>query len=73
VLDGRPLVAAHCPGSRVGQQVDQHVLGVDREQVEAGRLERRLSLGARGDADGLDGVDAERLDDRPREVHGNGG
>ena len=73
VLDRRPLVAAHRPGSRVGQQVDQHVLGVDREQVEAGRLERRLALVARGDPDGLDGVDAERLDDRPREVHGNGG
>ncbi len=73
VLDRRPLVAAHRAGARVGQQVDEHVLGVDREQVEAGRLERRLALVARGDADGLDGVDAERLDDRPREVHGNGG
>ena len=73
VLDRRPLVAAHRAGARVGQQVDEHVLGVDRKQVEAGRLERRLALVARGDADGLDGVDAERLDDRPREVHGNGG
>ena len=73
VLDRRPLVAAHRPGSRVGQQVDEHVLGVDREQVPARRLERRRALVARGDADGLDGVDAERLDDRPREVHGNGG
>ena len=73
VLDRRPLVAAHRARARVGQQVDEHVLGVDRKQVEAGRLERRLALVARGDADGLDGVDAERLDDRPREVHGNGG
>ena len=73
VLDRRPLVAAHRPGSRVGQQVDEHVLGVDREQVPARRLERRRALVARGDADGLDGVDAERLDDRPREVHGFGG
>ena len=73
VLDRRPLVAAHRPGSRVGQQVDEHVLGVDREQVPARRLERRRALVARRDADGLDGVDAERLDDRPREVHGLGG
>ena len=33
VLDRRPLVAAHRPGARVGQQVDEHVLGTELEEV----------------------------------------
>jgi len=31
-----PLVAAHRAGARVGEQVDQHILGVHLEQVVAG-------------------------------------
>ena len=69
VLDGRPLVAAHGAGPRVGQQVDQDVLGVEREQVQPGRLDGGLALGAGRDADGLDGVDAEGLDDGPEAGH----
>ena len=40
VLDGGPLVAAHRAGARVGQQIDDDVLGVDVEQVVARGLER---------------------------------
>ena len=69
-LDRRPLVAAHRARAGVGQQVDQHVLGVEVEQVPAGGLERRLALGLGGQPDGLHGVDPERLDDRLPAVHG---
>ena len=43
-LDAGPLVARHRAGPRIGQQVDHDVLGVDVEQVAAGRRERRVAL-----------------------------
>jgi hypothetical protein len=48
VLDGRPLVAAHRAGSRVGQQVDQDVVGMEREQVSTSDLDRIDALVAPG-------------------------
>ena len=68
-LDRGPLVAAHRPGTGVGQEVDQDIVGMDPEQVPAGLLERPLALGLRGQADGLDRMDPERLDDRLPVVH----
>ena len=64
VLDRRPLVAAHRAGARVGEQVDQHVLGVHLEQVVAGPDHGRLRCCARGHPQRLHRVDPERLDDR---------
>ena len=69
VLDGRPLVAAHRAGPRIRQEVDQDVVGVEREEVATGCLEGRFAFGPSRDPDRLDGVDAERLDDRPELVH----
>ena len=43
VLDSRPLLNRHGPGSRIGQQVDRHVLGGQFEQV----VPRRLQGGGR--------------------------
>jgi hypothetical protein len=62
------MIAAHCsediaPGAGVGQQVDQHVVGVQGEQVVAGRGQRLLALLARREAQRLHRLDAERLDD----------
>ncbi len=70
VLDGRPLVAAHGAGAGVGEQVDEDVVGVEVEEVEAGLLDGEGTLGAGGDPDRLDGVDPERLDDRLPAFHG---
>ena len=69
VLDGCPLVAAHRARPRVGQQVDDHVLGVDVEEVVARRLERRLTLVDALDPDRLDRMDAEGLDDGLPALH----
>ena len=39
MLDRRPLVAAHRAGARIGQEVDEDVVGVDVEEVVAGGLD----------------------------------
>jgi hypothetical protein len=44
VLDGRPLIAAHRAGAGIGQQVDQHVVGVEGKEVPAGGRDRRGPL-----------------------------
>jgi hypothetical protein len=68
-LDSGPLVARHGPGPAVGEQVDQDVVGMEVEQVPAGGLEGSIPLVDGRQADGLDRVDSERLDDRPPAVH----
>ena len=68
-LDAGPLVAAHRAGARVGQQVDDDVLGMDVEEVVAGCREGRLALLDARQPDRLDRVDAERLDDRLPALH----
>ena len=59
-----PLLGAHRAGSAVGEQVDDHVVGLDLEEVEARLLQDPLALLARRLADRLDGLDAEGLEDR---------
>ncbi len=68
-LDARPLVAAHGARAGIGEQVDEHIVGVDVEQVVARRLERRGALLDRRQPDRFDRVDAKRLDDRLPAVH----
>ena len=51
VLDRGPLVAAHRARARVGQQVDDHVRGVDVEEVVA-RLHERLPRARRRSSSG---------------------
>ncbi len=63
-LDRRPLVARHRTRPRIGQEVDQHVLGAQREQVVPGTPHGLSSLFRSGHHEGLDRVDPERLDDR---------
>jgi hypothetical protein len=63
VLHRRPLIARHRAGAGVGQQIDQHVVGVEREQVVAGLGQPRAALLERGEPNRLDRVDAKRLDD----------
>ena len=62
--DRAPLAGAHAGGARVGQQVDQHVVRVQGEEVVPGIPDQVLALLARGHPDRLDGLDAERFDDR---------
>jgi hypothetical protein len=69
VLDRGPLIARHRARARIGQEVDEDVAGVEVEEVPAGGPERRLACLDRGQPDGLDRVDPERLDDRPEAVH----
>ena len=61
--DRGPLARGHRAGARVGEPVDQHVVGAQAERVELGLRQQLLALGARGHADGLDRLDAERLDE----------
>ena len=71
VLDRRPLVAAHRARARVGQQVDDDVVGVDVEQVVAAPSSSAAwRSSTRRHPDRLDRMDAERLDDRLPAVHG---
>jgi hypothetical protein len=69
VLDGRPLVAAHRAGPGVREEVDEDVLRVHVEQVVAGCLDGLGALDARGQADRLNRVDPERLNDRAPAIH----
>lgn len=55
----RPLVLAHRARARIGQQVDENILGLKREDVVTGGLNGGLALGRRWQADGFDGFDAE--------------
>jgi hypothetical protein len=68
-LDARPLLGRHRAGPRVGEQVDEHVGGVEVKQVVAGRLQVRLALVDGGHPDRLDALDPERLDDRAPALH----
>ena len=63
VLDCRPLIAGHRAGAGVGQQIDQHILGAEIEQVVAGLRQGFLALGRSCQPQGLDRVDPKRLDD----------
>ena len=68
-LDARPLRGRHRAGARIGQQVDEHVIRVEVEQVVAGRLELLLPLRDGRQPDRLDALDAERFDDRLPALH----
>ena len=68
-LDAGPLLGRHRSGTRIRQQVDDHIRGVEVEEVVA-RLEQMLvAFGDRGHADRLDALDPERLDDRLPAIH----
>jgi hypothetical protein len=59
----RPLARRHGAGAAVGEQVDQHVAGVEQKRVVAGGLQRRFPLRQRGEANRLHRADAKRFDD----------
>jgi hypothetical protein len=63
VLNRRPLIPRHRAGAGIGQQIDEDVLGVQVEEVKAGALDGRLALRRGCHAQGLDRMNAERLDD----------
>jgi hypothetical protein len=60
--DGAPLARRHRAGARIGEPVDQHVIGAQLEDVQVRRFEQALTLAARGHADRLDALDAEGFD-----------
>ena len=64
VLDRGPLVSGHGSGAGIGEQIDEHVLRPQREQVVPGLAYLPAPLVGGGHPQWLDGVDAERLDDR---------
>jgi hypothetical protein len=67
-LHAGPLLSRHRAGPGVGQQVDQHLLGPQLEQVvpRGGQGGRPLRPG--GQPHRLDRVNAERLNDRPERL-----
>ena len=60
---GRPLVGGHGAGAGIGEQVDEDIVGGQEKEVVVGGAEQSLALGAGRPVDGLDGFDAEGLDD----------
>ncbi len=79
-LDERgPLMVRHRARARVGEEVDEDVLGAQRKDVVAGGLHGRPALIRAQQPDGLDHLGAERFnrvawhgreDDRPRRIRG---
>jgi hypothetical protein len=69
-LDGCPLFGGHRPRAGVGQEVHHHVVGVEREEIEARGLQLGDALLGRRDAQRLHRLDAKRLDDGLEVVHG---
>ena len=59
--DARPLVAAHCPGSAISQQVDDDAIRWQFEQVVTRIAEKLLSLLSSRHVDRLNGLDAKWL------------
>src|ERR1700730_11983930 len=62
--NGSPLFSGHRGGAGVGKQVDENVFGRDEEKVVAGGFNKFLALFASGCTDGLDALDAKRLNNR---------
>ena len=67
--DSRPLFRGHRPGSRIGEEVDEDILGANLEHVPTRLGENLASFLAGRHADRLDALDAERLDDRSHEFN----
>jgi hypothetical protein len=65
VLDRGPLVAAHRPGPRVGQQVDEDVIGMQLEQVVCRLPHLPSAIVGGGHPQWLHRVDAEGLEHGP--------
>ena len=70
-LDAGPLLSRHRPGPRVGEQVDQHLLGPQLEQVVPRGRQRRRPFRPGGQPHRLHRVDAERLNDRAERLVGH--
>jgi hypothetical protein len=61
--DGGPLMRRHGASARIRQQVDQHIVGLEKEKIVVRGLDQLFTLRPRGPADRLDALDAEGLDD----------
>ena len=61
--DGGPLVSRHRPGAGVGEQIDEHIIGVQEEQVVMRGFQQLFALGAGCPANWLDALDPKGLDD----------
>jgi len=57
------MVGGHCSGAGVGEEVDQHVVRSQEEEIGVGGTQQLFTLCARGPANGLDALDAEGFDD----------
>ena len=60
---GGPLLRAHGRSAAVGEQVDDHVLGLKQEEVVRSFFETAFTLLARGHLDGFDYFDFEGFND----------
>lgn len=61
--DTGPLVTAHGRGTAVGEQVNQHITGLDAEGIEMGGRENGGSFRFSGKVDGFNGFNPERFND----------
>ena len=59
---GGPLMRRHGADSGIGQQVYEHILGVQQKQVVMRRAEEFLTLRTRGPTNEFDALDAEGLE-----------
>ncbi len=67
---GAPLRRRHRAGARVGEQVDEHVVAAQEEDVAAGLVQRATPRCLVGEVQRFDRLDAKRLDDG---LEGHGG
>src|SRR5512146_616464 len=60
--DGTPLVGGHCAGARVGEQIDQDVIGREKKEVVVRVTKQLFAFLARSPADRFNALNAKRLD-----------
>ena len=69
--DGGPLMGRHGAGAGIGEQVDEDIVGGQEKEIVVRGLQKFFALGASGPADGLNTLDAERLDDSSGDHEGS--
>lgn len=62
-LNGSPLVDGHGSGAGVGEQIDQHIIGSEKEQIVIRGAKEALAVGALRPVNWLDTLDEKWFDD----------
>ena len=63
--DRSPLFRGHCSSTRIGEQINQYVIGGKQKQVVVRRTQVLFALPTRCPPDGFDTLNSKGLNDRP--------